>query len=216
MDSVDVTTFSEADGAGTRRIAVTADKPTDPLMAQASSQPASAASDMRCAECGAPMAQDQRYCVECGERRGEPRFPAVIDTSDAAAAQTGPAQRKRSRMSPSSTLIAGVGTLLLALGVGVLIGRSGTSSSGNAGSSVRVVTVGGSGSATTAPSSATGAAGTTSGTASKSSSTKAAATSTTVKTKAKLPPPTVKVGSKGTGKGYKNGHFTGEFFGSEE
>ncbi len=26
-----------------------------------------------CEECGAPLAADQRYCLNCGQRRGEPR-----------------------------------------------------------------------------------------------------------------------------------------------
>src|ERR1700743_3780334 len=32
------------------------------------------ASPDRCGECGAEMAVDQRYCVECGNRRGPARF----------------------------------------------------------------------------------------------------------------------------------------------
>ena len=123
MDSVDVTTFSEADGARTRRIAVSADEPNMPSMGHTQ-----AATDARCAECGAPMASDQRYCVECGERRGEPRFPAVIDDADTAPSPAAVTAGRRSRLSPNSTLIAFVGTLLLAMGVGVLIGRSGSSS----------------------------------------------------------------------------------------
>ena len=71
---------------------------------------------------------DQRYCVECGERRGDRgcrswtararRRPRRLAPPPAAAA----AGR---RAASGATLIAGVGTLLLALGVGVLIGRSG-------------------------------------------------------------------------------------------
>jgi hypothetical protein len=29
----------------------------------------------RCPNCDAPMAADQRYCTECGQRRGQPRLP---------------------------------------------------------------------------------------------------------------------------------------------
>ena len=29
----------------------------------------------QCPACGALMAGDQRYCLECGQRRGEPRLP---------------------------------------------------------------------------------------------------------------------------------------------
>ena len=28
-----------------------------------------------CANCGSPLAADQRYCLECGTRRGGPRIP---------------------------------------------------------------------------------------------------------------------------------------------
>ncbi len=213
MDSVDVTTFSEADGVRTRRIAVSADEPNMPSMGHTQ-----AATDARCAECGAPMASDQRYCVECGERRGEPRFPAVIDDADTAPSPAAVTAGRRSRLSPNSTLIAFVGTLLLAMGVGVLIGRSGSSSPGrDAASGVQVVTVGGSGAAAAAPTGATGTTSSTAAAAAKPSSTKSSTPgASAAKAKAKLPPPTVKVGSTGTGKGYKNGHFTGEFFGSEE
>src|ERR1039458_4628267 len=31
----------------------------------------------QCAVCGAAMASDQRYCVECGERRGPARVPLL-------------------------------------------------------------------------------------------------------------------------------------------
>ena len=29
----------------------------------------------QCPSCGAQMAADQRYCLECGLRRGDPRLP---------------------------------------------------------------------------------------------------------------------------------------------
>ncbi|MGO9754798.1 MAG: hypothetical protein ACLP8S_09905 [Solirubrobacteraceae bacterium] len=78
-----------------------------------------------CSRCGAGMAPDQRYCVDCGERRGKPRFTAAAATP---ATREAPkrARRRPHRMNASAgaTLIAGVATLLLALGVGVLIGRS--------------------------------------------------------------------------------------------
>jgi hypothetical protein len=70
------------------------------------------------------MAPDQRYCVECGERRGPPRFSVATPAGEMDDAPG----RKRSRWfswSNGATLIAGVATLLLALGVGVLIGHAG-------------------------------------------------------------------------------------------
>lgn len=81
----------------------------------------------RCAGCGAPLASDQRYCVHCGERRGRSRF-AVADTTRTTPPSAAPAavvapEPARRRGSYGATLIAGVATLLLALGVGVEIGQ---------------------------------------------------------------------------------------------
>jgi hypothetical protein len=107
-----------------------------------------------CPSCGSHMAPDQRYCLECGNRRGDPRLPfmdavvfmeAVKAPPQSAAAATPPAPRseKRSSISANASLIAGVGTLLLALGIGVLIGKTGESSSSNAGAAPSVIRVGG-------------------------------------------------------------------------
>lgn len=215
MDPVDVTTFPETEGAPMRRL--TGGRP-DGADAAVTPPQAVPASDEHCAECGAPMASDQRYCVECGERRGERRFPAALQPSAAAAPAATPASGdgRRSRMSSSTTLIAGVGTLLLAMGVGVLIGRSGNGSSGRSGAGVQVLTVG---SATGTATTGTTGTGTTAATgAARSSTAKGASSKAAIKAppKSSLPPPTVTVGSKGSGKGYKNGHFTGEFFPSGE
>jgi hypothetical protein len=85
-----------------------------------------------CPSCGAMVAADQRYCLECGHRRGEPRLPfmdAVVfmDAMNQPSAEPASASSKKKKkgISPNTALIAGVGTLLLALGIGVLIGRSG-------------------------------------------------------------------------------------------
>lgn len=78
-----------------------------------------------CSHCGAGLAPDQRYCVECGERRGKPRFtPAAVAATTSEAPQRPPRRPRRINASAGTTLIAGVATLLLALGVGVLIGQS--------------------------------------------------------------------------------------------
>ncbi|MBV9918239.1 MAG: zinc ribbon domain-containing protein [Solirubrobacterales bacterium] len=102
-----------------------------------------------CVTCGAPLASDQRYCLNCGERRGKSRFPAALAVAQPAAAPTAvPVARaeRRRRLSPGATLITGLATLLLALGVGVEIGRLGNSNSTpqRASAPVQVVTVGGS------------------------------------------------------------------------
>ena len=103
----------------------------------------------QCPSCGAMVAVDQRYCLECGHRRGEPRLPfmdavvfmdAMNRPPEAAAAST--KSRKRG-ISPNAALIAGVGTLLLALGVGVMIGRSGDNSSAGPASQAPIVIKGG-------------------------------------------------------------------------
>ncbi|HYM55593.1 MAG TPA: hypothetical protein VES97_09535 [Solirubrobacteraceae bacterium] len=91
-----------------------------------------------------PLAPDQRYCLECGERRtamssvllgGLPGSASLPGPSEPAPAPPGPfAQSVPPADGPLQrgtwlTVIAGVGVLLLAMGVGVLIGRSGSSRS---------------------------------------------------------------------------------------
>jgi hypothetical protein len=88
----------------------------------------------RCRVCAAEMASDQQYCVECGTRRGKPRFTlAKGETSGAAGASASP-----------SVVVAGwtkltgllaIAVVLLALGVGVLIGNAGGNAGGNGGTS---------------------------------------------------------------------------------
>jgi hypothetical protein len=93
-----------------------------------------------CPNCGVAMSGDQRYCLHCGHRRGDPRLPfmdAVVfmeamggaPGGAAATAPPPPPEERNPRFSPSASLIAGVATLVLAVGVGVLIGRSGNSGS---------------------------------------------------------------------------------------
>jgi hypothetical protein len=90
-----------------------------------------------CAACGAPLADDQRYCLECGQRRtpmssvllGGP--PSGLGTEPALGANTSPATSPAGAGGEGHgntvTVLAGVGVLLLAMGVGVLIGRAGGS-----------------------------------------------------------------------------------------
>jgi hypothetical protein len=85
----------------------------------------------RCVNCGAPLSSDQRYCINCGERRGAARF--TLPVAGVGAAEPAPSTStrrqptRRPRPSQGATLIAGIGTLLLAIGVGVLIGHNGSS-----------------------------------------------------------------------------------------
>jgi hypothetical protein len=95
-----------------------------------------------CASCGSPLAEDQRYCLQCGERiapsssvlLGGPPSAVAATTAQHPTAQLAPpgypppgtrgATGGDERRGSAVTIIAGVGVLLLAMGVGVLIGRS--------------------------------------------------------------------------------------------
>jgi len=104
----------------------------------------------RCANCQSPLSPDQRYCVNCGERRGRPRFSydtLVTQTAPAAAAEP-PAPTRQRRFSSGATLVAGVATLLIALGVGVLIGHDSNSGTPARASAPPVITVNGGSGAT--------------------------------------------------------------------
>jgi hypothetical protein len=92
-----------------------------------------------CAQCGSPLAADQRYCLECGCRRGGPRVdyrqrmlaaatgverqasgPAQPEPADTA----GPAEPARAeRDFAPLAAVGGIAVLGLMLLVGVLIGR---------------------------------------------------------------------------------------------
>lgn len=155
-----------------------------------------------CPNCGTSLAPDQRYCLACGHRRGDPRLPfmdAVVfmesakqpATAQAAPTTATPAPDRRPFISANASLVAGVATLILAIGVGVLIGRSGDSGSSNAAAPApQVITVGGGATATTAK--ATGAKEAGSG---KSATAGKAKPATKKKAKRKL-----KTGSSGTTK----------------
>jgi hypothetical protein len=191
----------------------------------------------RCSSCGSLVAVDQRYCLECGRRRGEPRLPFMdavvfmdamnrpVEPPDA------PTKEKKRRLSPNSALIAGVGTLLLALGIGVLIGRSGDHGGTQAAPPPQIVTVGGGEEATAQTNAKAGE--TVAGAATKGKSkkqiveakSKAAETGEGAKDVlhavpgANLPPPTIKVGGKCEKKVAgcnEKGEFDGTFFGGEE
>lgn len=107
-----------------------------------------------CRGCGAPLADDQRYCLECGERRtpissvllggppssdSSPQAPPQVPPLAPAPAGDGAAR------GDAATVIAGVGVLLLAMGVGVLIGRSGGGKPASS-AAPQVITVSGAGS----------------------------------------------------------------------
>jgi hypothetical protein len=173
----------------------------------------------RCPACNVTLALDQRYCVECGERcaAARPPFTGAVTqgVQPAPSSQTRPG---RPRSPVNSTLIAGIGTLLLAMGVGVLIGRSGSGAAlKSAGSpAVQVVTIpSGAGAAAPGPEPQTPAStvGTPASKGAAASGAGAAKPASTPAKKAAAAEKTVKVGTPGKGPGYQNGHFTGNFFG---
>jgi hypothetical protein len=119
-----------------------------------------------CRACGAPLAADQRYCLQCGTRRAEARLPfleilarqvpataAAAETTTTRTTRTGPAGWL-GRMSTNAAAVAGVACLLLALGVGVLIGGLGSDDASGSSQAPQIITVGGAAPAAAAPASA--------------------------------------------------------------
>jgi hypothetical protein len=145
-------------------------KPAPPPFTEDSTRQLSVAgAGDHCVNCGAPLASDQRYCVNCGERRGKPRF-TLAAAPDAAVKETTvrtASTPRRPRTSAGFNLIAGVATLLLAMGVGVLIGHSNSSANNTNGraASTPQITINGGGASTNAAagSSSAGSTGSSSG-----------------------------------------------------
>ncbi len=94
-----------------------------------------------CRGCGAPLAVDQRYCLNCGQRRSGPRVdyrPHLNGSAQAAAARNGSAPApeaanreedgKPSRDYTPLAAVGGIAVLGLMLLVGVLIGKGDGSS----------------------------------------------------------------------------------------
>jgi hypothetical protein len=85
----------------------------------------------QCASCGAPLASDQRYCLNCGRRRPEIRTPfsrRELRLEPAAAVPAGttraPVVIAGRPVSPGA-LGAGLGLFVIALLLGILIGSGG-------------------------------------------------------------------------------------------
>ena len=106
-----------------------------------------------CPVCNAALASDQRYCLNCGHRLTAPRvdFERSLGLQAAPVAAAPMKMSRAERFGPLQTLMA-LGAVLLALGVGIVIGR-GNGSSGSA--KPQVVTVQGG----AAPTNGTAAAG---------------------------------------------------------
>ncbi len=115
-----------------------------------------------CEECGSPLAADQRYCLECGHRRGEPRVDYRAEMAREAGGpgpqgqpasppatepeQQPPAKGGRERDYAPLAAVGGIAVLGLMLLVGVLIGK-GNSPTASAPATPQVVRVTGEGEA---------------------------------------------------------------------
>jgi hypothetical protein len=131
-----------------------------------------------CASCGAPLAADQRYCLQCGTRRAEARLPFRDVLARDRGGPPGPPPRDpfliAAEPPPPDGLrrdlafLAGLACLLLALGVGVLIGRSGQNDTPAKPAPPQVISL--SGAAPAATSTDATATGTTTGSSSSASS----------------------------------------------
>jgi hypothetical protein len=103
-----------------------------------------------CRGCGAPLAADQRYCLNCGQRRGEPRVaygehlgatngtgpraPERAPEAGAGAAEVGAGGSQRD-YGPLAA-VGGIAVLGLMLLVGVLIGKGSGEETGTTAPSV--------------------------------------------------------------------------------
>jgi hypothetical protein len=133
-------------------------------------------------------------------------------------------------MSAATTLVAGVATLLLALGVGVLIGHNSNGTTQRAAASPQIITVGGSGASAVGTGATAGGATAALKKSGKVHKVKQVVVHLTAQTKAKaaaaankvfgnsggnlVQNPTVQVGGACSGgAGCQGGKFTGNFFG---
>jgi hypothetical protein len=113
-----------------------------------------------CQECGSPLAADQRYCLNCGKRRGGPRVeyrqvightggdaPEAAGPSPASASASAAADERQERDYAPLAAVGGIAILGLMLLVGVLIGKGNNQATP---APAPVVTVGDTGGAATA------------------------------------------------------------------
>ena len=92
-----------------------------PPSATTPSSGAAGPSGPSCAVCGAPLAADQRYCLSCGTRRGEPRV-SLEGPPQSATPAAAPTPSRPADVSPLAAVI-GIALLGGMLLIGVLIGR---------------------------------------------------------------------------------------------
>jgi hypothetical protein len=93
----------------------------------APSDPTISGKNTSCPDCGAAMAADQLYCLDCGHRRGEARPPLTDPRGGAGRIPPPPPSTPTDpsrRWGQNAALIVGVAALLLAIGIGFLVGRA--------------------------------------------------------------------------------------------
>jgi hypothetical protein len=129
------------------------------------------AATVTCASCGAALAEDQRYCLHCGQAQGDPRVayrrliaPAVTASQAAQPVDPPPPLAVAAPSAPPARdwtpllALGGLAALALVLVVGVLIGKSGTPAPAAAGAP-QVITVSGTAPAATTPATTDASAG---------------------------------------------------------
>lgn len=86
-----------------------------------------------CEECGAPMDPQQRYCVNCAARRGNGANPASRYFAAMSKRARRPLVGPAAKQSPTSraAAVAFFALLPLAVGLGLVIGRSGSGNDNN-------------------------------------------------------------------------------------
>jgi SPOR domain len=95
-----------------------------------------------CAQCGAPLASDQRYCLNCGYRRAETRLPFLgIHRDQTAATRTEVVPTRRRELSALWLVVASAAAFALVLGLGILIGSLGDGGKQVVASRPQVITV---------------------------------------------------------------------------
>lgn len=113
-----------------------------------------------CEECGAPMDPQQRYCVNCAARRGNGANPASRYFAMMSKRARRPLAGRAPKQSPTSraAAVAFFALLPLAVGLGLVVGRSGSDGDGNSDALLKALSERPAATATTAT-----AAGTTAG-----------------------------------------------------
>lgn len=83
--------------------------------------------EQTCRSCGARLAEDQRYCLNCGQRRGEPRIDfrqyEAPPVQPPEAMPPPPAEEKAERDYTPLAAVGGIAVLGVMLLIGVLIGK---------------------------------------------------------------------------------------------